>query len=72
MIAAYISGLTLLVLAEEGGFHLPSWLNYPGFEAWKFFNLFLFAGVLFFLLRRPIGEAMRVRREGIRYELKRA
>lgn len=48
------------------------WWNYPGFEVWKFFNLFLFIGVLIFLLRRPISEAMRARRDGIRRELMRA
>lgn len=56
-------------LAIEGD---ATWWNYPGFELWKFFNLFLFVGVLVFLLRRPIGEAMHARREGIRRELMRA
>ena len=60
---------TFFSLAIEGDF---AWWNYPGFELWKFFNLFLFVGVLVFLLRRPIGEAMRARREGIRRDLMRA
>jgi F0F1-type ATP synthase membrane subunit b/b' len=38
----------------------------------KVFNLLLFVGALYFLLRRPIGEAFRARREGIRLELMRA
>ncbi len=58
-----------IALIFEGG---PAWWNYPGFELWKFFNLFLFVGMLIFLLRRPISEAMRARRENIRRELMRA
>ena len=50
----------------------PEWYNYPGFELWKFVNLFLFIGVLYYFLRRPIGEAMRTRRESIRRDLMRA
>lgn len=48
------------------------WWNYPGFEAWKFINLFLFVGALIYILRRPLSEAMRARRESIRRELLRA
>jgi F-type H+-transporting ATPase subunit b len=48
------------------------YLEYPGFEAWKFFNLFLFVGLMAYVLRRPISGAMRARREGIRQELRRA
>lgn len=50
----------------------PTWYNYPGFELWKFINLFLFIGVLYYFLRRPISEAMRTRRESIRRDLMRA
>jgi F-type H+-transporting ATPase subunit b len=60
---------TFFSLAMEGDF---PWWNYPGFELWKFVNLFLFVGVLVFILRKPIGEAMRARREGIRRDLMRA
>lgn len=60
---------TFYSLAFEGEY---PWWNYPGFELWKFLNLFLFVGVLVFILRRPIGEAMRARREGIRRDLMRA
>ena len=54
---------------------LDSWLNYPGLEAWKFFNLLVFIGAAFYLhhrFGRPIREALRARREGIRRELQRA
>lgn len=70
MFIAFISSQTLFALAGGGGG--PTWWNYPGFELWKFVNLFLFVGALVFLLRRPIREAMHARREGIRRDLMRA
>jgi F-type H+-transporting ATPase subunit b len=60
-----------LLLAQETAAAHP-WYNYPGFEAWKFFNLLLFVLALVFILRRPIGASMRARRESIRKELMRA
>lgn len=71
MLLAFIAAVSLL--ASEGG--ASSWeriYNYPGFELWRYFNLLLFIGVLVFLLRRPISESMRARREGIRRDLMRA
>jgi F-type H+-transporting ATPase subunit b len=38
----------------------------------KVLNLLLFAGVMYFILRRPLGEAFKARQEGIRRELLRA
>ena len=61
----------LLLFAQESAAAHP-WYNYPGFEAWKFINLFLFIAALIFILRRPIGQSMRARRESIRKELMRA
>ena len=62
---------TILMLADaEGG--SASLLNYPGWEAWKFFNLFVFVGVLVYFLRRPLSESLVARREAIRRELLRA
>jgi F-type H+-transporting ATPase subunit b len=58
-----------LLAADPGG---TPWWNYPGFEVWRYFNLFLFIGALVYILRRPIGEALRTRREGIRRDLMRA
>lgn len=63
----------LFSLAEtESATESISWWNYPGFEAWKFFNLFLFVGVLVYILRHPLSEALRARRETIRRDLMRA
>jgi F0F1-type ATP synthase membrane subunit b/b' len=49
-----------------------TYLNYPGFEAWKFLNLFVFVGLLIYILRKPLSSTFRARRETIRQELVRA
>ena len=53
---------------------IPWWLDYPGLELWKFFNLALFAGALIYVLTRKVklGEAFKTRRETIKQELGRA
>jgi ATP synthase F0 subunit b len=66
----FLSTISLLVTLAAGG--EAAWYNYPGWEVWKFFNLFLFVGVLVFLLRRPIGASLSARRDTIRQELMRA
>jgi F0F1-type ATP synthase membrane subunit b/b' len=48
---------------------LPAWANYPGLEAWKFFNLAVFIAVMIYLLRRKISEALAARSESIKQEL---
>jgi F-type H+-transporting ATPase subunit b len=48
---------------------LPEWLDYPGLEAWKFLNLIVLIVLLYFVLRRPLSEAFRGRRERIKREL---
>ena len=48
------------------------WYNLPGLEAWKILNLLLFVGVMVYLLRRPVKDSLRARREGIRRDLMRA
>ena len=50
-------------------FELPAWANYPGLEAWKFFNLFVFIAVMAFFLRRKISDALAGRRDAIKQEL---
>jgi F-type H+-transporting ATPase subunit b len=72
MFVALVSLAILLASGEGGKWELPWWLNYPGFEAWKFLNLTIFVLLLFYFLRRPLGEAFRARREGIRRDLMRA
>jgi F-type H+-transporting ATPase subunit b len=58
-----------LIAADEGA---ASWFNYPGAEAWKFINLFLFVIAAIYILRRPLSDALAGRRESIKQELRRA
>src|SRR5574341_735375 len=61
--------LWLLIVMQE-----PHWWYYPGFELWKFVNLFVFVGALVYVLTRKVrlGDAFRARRESIKQELARA
>ena len=81
----FLSNLILL-FAEHGGGgttdpdsnwgrFLEFWntyLNYPGFEAWRFINLAIFVGILIYILKKPLSEAFKAKRESIREELIRA
>lgn len=67
-----------LAMIEAGGAGwwaraLP-YLDYPGFEAWKFVNLAIFVSLLAFILTRKVklGEVFKARREGIKRELAKA
>jgi ATP synthase F0 subunit b len=66
----YFMSNAYLSFALAGGG--AAWYNVPGWEAWKFFNLLLFIGLLIWLLRRPIGASLVARRDTIRRELMRA
>ncbi|MBA4185562.1 MAG: hypothetical protein H0X49_16350, partial [Acidobacteria bacterium] len=35
------------------------YLNYPGFEAWRFFNLALFVAIMIYLLKKPLTDAFK-------------
>lgn len=48
------------------------YLNYPGFEAWRFFNLAVFVAIMVYLLKKPLSDAFKAKREAIRAELIRA
>lgn len=45
------------------------YLNYPGFEAWRFFNLAVFVAIIIYLLKKPLSDAFKAKREQIRAEL---
>ena len=65
----------ILILAEGGGGIKAWWhnaepyLNYPGFEAWKFLNLAIFVAVMVYLVKKPVSEKFKAKREEIRAEL---
>src|SRR5262245_41197225 len=67
---AFIYSLNLM-LAEGGGWwgKIYPYLNYPGFEAWKFLNLGIFIAVMVYILKKPLSEAFKAKREAIRAEL---
>lgn len=70
----------LLVLASGGDTHggggymdlYNSYLNIPGFEAWKFVNLAIFTVIILYFVKKPVSAAFKARRDAIRAELIRA
>ncbi len=70
MFALFLNSVVLL--AGGGAGFYDKYLNYPGFEAWKFVNLAIFVGILIYLAKKPIGEAFKAKRDAIRAELIRA
>ncbi len=63
------------MLAEGGGSmdwwfkNVDPYLNYPGFEFWRFLNLSIFVLIMYYLLRKPLTNAFKERRELIRADL---
>ena len=70
-ITSFIFFLAEAKHAPESGFtkFYNEYFNIPGFEAWKFLNLFLFVGLMVYVLKKPLGEAFKTRRDAIRSEL---
>jgi len=66
-----LTTFAFLILLSEGE---TAWWDYPGFELWKFVNLFAFVGILVYILTRKvkIGEVFKTRREQIKNELQQA
>ncbi len=74
----------ILLFAESGGGgektgflkwwyeNADPYLNYPGFEAWRFMNLAIFIGIAVYLLKKPLSEAFKAKREAIRSDLVKA
>jgi len=46
-----------------------TYFNYPGFELWRFLNLAIFIAIMVYLLKKPLTEAFKAKRETIRAEL---
>ncbi|PYS49793.1 MAG: hypothetical protein DMF68_09040 [Acidobacteria bacterium] len=61
---------TSIIFLAEG--EAAPWWNIPSFEFWRWLNLIIFIALFIYILRRPVSEAMRARREGIRRDLMRA
>lgn len=68
----------IFLLAEAAGGHTAGggfsefyekYLNYPGFELWKFINLAIFVALLVYIVKKPLSEAFKAKREAIRSEL---
>lgn len=75
---AFITSFLLLFAGAAHG-DQPAWLetyhkyfNYPGFELWKFLNLAIFVFILVKLLRKPLSDAFKAKRESIREALVKA
>lgn len=71
---AFIVNLNLILAAtggKESGFthFYNQYFNIPGFEAWKFLNLAIFIGLMVYVMKKPLTEAFKARREQIRAEL---
>jgi F-type H+-transporting ATPase subunit b len=47
-------------------------MNYPGLELWKFINLGIFLAVGIYILKKPLTNALRARRQTISEELAKA
>ena len=76
MLAFFCDFLIFLAAPSSGGGGFMDfynkYLNYPGLEAWKFVNLAIFVAILTYLLKKPLSEAFKARRDAIRAELIRA
>jgi F-type H+-transporting ATPase subunit b len=77
MFAFFYSAVMFLAASGgsgKGGFteFYNTYFNYPGFELWKFFNLAIFVGLLAYLVKKPLSEAFKAKRDAIRAELIRA
>jgi F-type H+-transporting ATPase subunit b len=79
---AFLSNF-ILFFAETGGGenggalawwyeNVDPYLNYPGFELWRFINLAIFVAIMVYLLKKPLTEAFKAKREAIRADLIRA
>lgn len=66
-----MAALFINIFSPAEGESAP-WWNIPSFEVWRWVNLLIFVGLFIYILRRPVSEALRARREGIRRELMRA
>ncbi len=58
--------------AENSSGFMQVWnqyFNFPGFEAWRFLNLAVFIAILVYLLKKPLSNAFKAKRDAIRADL---
>lgn len=46
-----------------------TYFNYPGFELWRFLNLTIFLAIMVYLVKKPLSNAFKTKRETIRAEM---
>ncbi|MBX3292091.1 MAG: hypothetical protein KF881_04255 [Acidobacteria bacterium] len=68
---ATVTFLLMMFAAGGGGFY-DKYFNIPGFELWRFLNLAIFVTILYKVLKKPLSEAFKAKREEIRADLIRA
>src|SRR5688572_32231287 len=75
MLAIFLNAVVLLAAGGGGqgaggftGFY-NKYLNYPGFEAWKFINLAIFVAFIIYVAKKPLSEAFKAKRDQIRADL---
>jgi F-type H+-transporting ATPase subunit b len=63
--------LFLLAAESEGALarFYHQYLDIPGFEFWKFLNLAVFITIMAYILKKPLSNAFKTKREEIRAEL---
>lgn len=71
---AFVFNLILIAAGaghDDGGFmgFYNKYLNFPGFEVWRFVNLALFVLLISYFVRKPLSGAFKAKRETIRAEL---
>jgi len=79
--AVFLLNLLFVLAAKNDAFSFPEggfayyyelvkpYIDYPGFELWKFINLGIYVAILVYFLRKPLSESFKQKREEIRAEL---
>ena len=68
---AFFTAFVLLSGGGGGGFmrFYDEYFNIPGFELWKFLNLGIFLAIMIYLIKTPLSDAFKAKREEIRGEI---
>jgi len=49
--------------------NIKPYVDYPGFELWRFLNLGIYLAILVYFIKKPLSEGFKQKREAIRAEL---